>query len=331
VRWEGGIPPNPEFDRLIEIAAVAREWQPDLLLAVGGGSTLDGTKFIAAASQLEDPEAAWRIVTHREFPPKVIPIGAVMTLPATGSEWNAGFVTSRRSIGAKLPSGSPLTYPKFSLLDPTYTATLPVRQVRNGIFDAIAHCIDQYLTPTPLPLMDGYFLTTLRELVDIGPALVEPNPDIELRGRLIVAASFALNEVFSLGKETCWAIHMIGHQLTVKYGIDHGATLSIIAPPFLENQFEPRKAILARSAEAVFDVYDATPDEKGRAFIAKLREFIVRIGLPLKVSDWEGAKVAEGDVEEVTRLVITSMHGPFGWRRTITEDVVREVLTKVIL
>jgi alcohol dehydrogenase YqhD (iron-dependent ADH family) len=146
--------------------------------------------------------------------------------------------------------------------------------------------------------MDGYLLTTLRELV-------EPNPDIELRGRLIVAAAFALNEVFALGKETCWGIHIIGHQLTVKYEIDHGATLSIIAPPFLENQFEPRNTILARSAEAVFDVYDGTPDEKARTFIAKLREFIVRIGLALKVSDWEGAKV--------TRLVITSMHEPFGW------------------
>ena len=332
VRWEGGIPPNPEYNRLIEIAAVARAWKPDLLLAVGGGSILDGTKFISCAAVLPEGEDAWEtVIVKHSFTGTPLRLAAVMTLPATGSEWNNGFVVSRRSIKAKLAGAYPGTYPFFSLLDPKYTMTLPPRQLRNGVYDAITHCIDLFLTPQRVPMMDHFWMAVMKELVDIGPEVVKEGSSLELHERLIMAASFALNQIFCLGKEGCAGIHMIGHQLTSKYGIDHGATLAIVTGPFLETQFEARKPLLAETAEYVFGVREGTEDEKARAFIDRMNQFIETIGQPRKVSDWEGVKVEAGDVEEVTKMVMESVGGkPFGHHGCGTEEVCRKVLQQVI-
>ncbi|KAH0791822.1 alcohol dehydrogenase, iron-containing family protein [Histomonas meleagridis] len=331
VRWEGGIPANPEYDRLIEIVKVVKEFKPDLLLAVGGGSVLDGTKFIALASKLDDSQDPWQIVIGQLAPKEAYPLASVMTIPATGSEWNCAFVVSRRSIKAKKGNVSFLVYPKFSLLDPQYTMTLPQRQLRNGVFDAICHIIDQVMTPAENPLMDNFLLSVLKELVDIGPEVVKENSSIELHERLIVAASFALNLILTLGKETCWAIHKLGHQLTVEYGIDHGASLSIVTPNFLENQFEPRKKILAKAGAFVFGL-QGTEDERAHGFISELRKFIDKIGIAAKVTDWEGAQIKDGDLEKITKMVMESMgNKPFGFRGTIDENVVREVLKKCIV
>jgi alcohol dehydrogenase YqhD (iron-dependent ADH family) len=331
VTWEGGILANPEYERLIEIVAVVKAAKPDLLLAVGGGSVLDGTKFISVAAKLDDGVDAWdAIMIKHEFPATKVDVGSVLTLPATGSEWNFNFVVSRRAIKMKLGNGAPQTFPVFSLLDPNYTLTLPVRQIRNGIYDAITHCIDQYLTGQEVPIMDGYWITTVKELVDIGPEVIKPNSSLELHERLMVACSFALNFIFTLGKEGCWAIHGIGHLLTAKYDIDHGSTLSIVGPTLLETQFEARKHLLAKSAEGVFGIREGTVDEKARAFIQKLKEFIVAIGLPSKVSDWEGVAVQPGDVDEIVDLVWTSVgKKPFGWRGCITFDLLKEIVAKV--
>ena len=331
VRWEGGIPPNPEYDRLVEIVKAVKEFKPDLILAVGGGSVLDGTKFIALASTLEDNQDPWDILHCKVSPQKAYPVASVMTIPATGSEWNNGFVISRHSINAKNGFGSDLVYPKFSLLDPQYTMTLPPRQLRNGVYDAACHIIDQLITPAEVPMMDHFLMSVLKELVDIGPEVVKENSPIELHERLIVAASFALNEILVLGKETCWAIHMIGHQLTAEYGIDHGATLAIVTPHLLENQFEQRKAIMAKTGEFVFGC-KGTEEEKARGFIEEMRKFIKAIGQATKVSDWEGAKIKEGDLDKVTKMVMNSMGGkPFGFRGSIDEKATREILSHCIV
>ncbi|KAH0785261.1 alcohol dehydrogenase, iron-containing family protein [Histomonas meleagridis] len=331
VRWEGGIPPNPEYDRLIEIVKVVKEFKPDLLLAVGGGSVLDGTKFIALASKLADNEDPWEITTGKLTPPEAYPIASVMTIPATGSEWNCGFVVSRHSINAKNGRLVSLVYPKFSLLDPQYTMTLPPRQLRNGVYDAVCHIIDQLITPVENPLMDHFLMSVLKELVDIGPEVVKEGSSIELHERLIIAASFALNYVLVLGKETCWGIHMIGHQLTAEYGIDHGATLAIVTPFLLENQFEPRKTLLAKTGEFVFGC-TGTEEEKARGFIAEMRKFIKAIGQATKVSDWEGAKIKDGDLDKVTKMVMESMgNKPFGFRGSIDEKATREILSHCIV
>jgi alcohol dehydrogenase YqhD (iron-dependent ADH family) len=179
--------------------------------------------------------------------------------------------------------------------------------------------------------MDNFYRVVVKELVTIGPDVVKEGSSLELHERLIMAASFACNQLFALGGEGCWAIHMIGHQLTAKYGIDHGATLAIVSAPFLESQFEARKQNYARTAEFVFGVEKGTVEEKARAFIAELQKFILAIGQPLKVSDWAGAKIESGDVEELVKWVVAANHGkPVGWRQCATEAVIREVLTKVV-
>jgi alcohol dehydrogenase YqhD (iron-dependent ADH family) len=333
VRWEGGIEPNPEYDRLVEIAAVARAFHPDLLLAVGGGSVLDGTKFVALAAGLDAGRDPWAIVARHEFSGTALPVASVLTLPATGSEWNCAFVISRRSIGQKRGQLFPdCAFPRFSLIDPLYTMTLPVRQLRNGVYDAIMHCVDNYLTPVSVPLLEHCYMAVVKELVAIGPDVVKEGSSLELHERLIMAASFALNGLFQLGKPGCAGIHKIGHQLTAKYGIDHGATLAICTKGCLESQFEARKAWFAASAEFVFGVHEGTVEQKARAFIDRLQRFIVALGLPTKVSDWPGAVVAPGDVEELVQGILTTAGAPaVGFQGSYTEADIRRILTEVVV
>ena len=262
-----------------------------------------------------------------------VPFGSVLTLPATGSEWNNAFVVSRRSIGWKLGVGVFNSYPVFSLLDPRYTMTLPVRQIRNGIFDAFTHCVDCFLTPIETPLFDDFFIAVCRELVDIGVPLIQPNSSLELHGRLIIAASFACNKLFALAQEPCWGIHNIAHMLTAKYGIDHGVTLAMVMPHFYESQFEQRKIQYAKMAEKVFGICDGNVDEKAHAFIASIKKWIHDLGLQEKVSQWEGAKISPGDIDELTNNVIAqSGNGkPCGFRGCLTKDVIHKILEKVII
>ena len=209
-----------------------------------------------------------------------------MTLPATGSEWNCGFVISRASTKSKLSVDCTLCYPYFSLLDPRYTMTLPVRQLRNGVYDALIHCIDRYVTPQIVPMFDNFWMSVVKELIEIGPDVVKEGSSIELHERLIVAALFAINDIFSLEKENDRGIHIIGHMLTAKYGIDHAATLSIIVKPFLENQMHKKIYELARTAEFVYGKHDGTDEEKAQYFVDKFIQFTRDLGMPMKVSDW---------------------------------------------
>ena len=330
VRWEGGIPPNPEYKRCCEIIKVAREFKPDIVIAVGGGSVIDGTKFITTALTLPESEDPWDVMTKAKIGQPPCKIGVVLTLPATGSEWNCGFVMSRRETHEKLGMGNPFNFPLFSLIDPKYTMTLPVRQLRNGLFDAMCHCIDAVITPYPVPMKDDFVYSVMRELVDIGAPLLQPNSSLELHGRLIQAASFALNMILTLGMPQCWAIHQIGHMLTAQYGIDHGATLAIVAPVLLQKFIKEREFKLARAAERVFDVRTGTDAERAQAFITRLSEWIRTIGEPTKVSEWEGAKIEAGDVDKVTKMVMDSQHGNFGIDGCCTEPIVHEILQKVI-
>lgn len=332
-KWEGGIPANPEYDRLVEIVKVARQYKPDFLLAVGGGSIIDGTKFISMAINLPENTDLWTILTDKVCPEIYVPIGTVLTLPASGSEWNNSFVVSRRSIKGKIGIGNEKTYPVFSLLDPRYTMTLPVRQLRNGVYDSLTHCIDFYLSPESDMLTDYFMMTVFKELVTIGPDVIKPDSSIELHERLIRASSFALNQVLFLGRRPDISIHLIGHMLTALYGIDHGVTLAIVTIPFYENKviFESRIETLAKSADFVFDVHEGTVAEKAHAFVSKLRDFIQLIGMPSKVSEVEGVVINQGDVAKLTDMVMDSVNGNcFGVNGITTRAVVEEVFTKII-
>lgn len=336
VRWEGGILPNPEYDRLMEIVEVVREFQPDLILSVGGGSVLDGTKFIGMAAKQPKGTDCWESICVKfNALNESFPVGSVMTLPATGSEWNYSFVISRRSIGWKVGvSRYSSAYPIFSLLDPKYTMTLPVRQLRNGIFDAFCHCVDSFLTPYETPMFDNFWMSVCKELVDISLPLLQPNSSIDLHGRLIMAASFACNFIFGLGQPQCWAIHMIGHILTAQYGIDHGSSLAMVMPNFLETQFEARKVKYAKMAEFVFGVKSGSVEEKAHKLIENIRKWVKELGIPNKVSEWEGAKIQKGDIDVVTKKIFkqSALGGSsFGVDSCATEPIVREVLKKVII
>ncbi|OHT13044.1 alcohol dehydrogenase, iron-containing family protein [Tritrichomonas foetus] len=334
VRWEGGIPANPEYDRLIEIVASVKEFQPDLLLAIGGGSVIDGTKFISCAAKLDASADPWDVILiKKSFTGPTIPFGTVLTIPATGSEWNNGFVVSRRSMNWKSGCGFKQTYPVFSLLDPAYTMTLPVRQLRNGVFDAFCHCTDTVLTPQAPSMFDNFIFSVMKELVEIGPSVIKPDSSLELHERLIVAASFALNQIFSLGETGCYGVHKIGHMLTAKYGIDHGVTLAMVMPDLLKSQFEARKEKYAAAAEFVFNVRTGTVEEKAEALITNIEKFISDLEIPQKVGQWPGVKIGENDVEEVTKMVMqqSAIGGTFGYMGSFDEETTREILKKVIV
>lgn len=177
VKWEGGIPPNPEYDRLVEILQVIKEFKPDLLLAVGGGSVIDGTKFLANAAIVKEDVDLWDyLVVKKNLPGEPLPFGTVLTIPATGTEWNFFYSISRRSMNKKSSvTCHPSLHPIFSLLDPQYTMTLPVKQLQNGVFDAFTHCVDFVLAPIePNMLYDNFFFSIMKTLITIGPDVVKP-------------------------------------------------------------------------------------------------------------------------------------------------------------
>lgn len=330
-KWTGGIEPSPDYDTCMRIISEAREFKPDLLLAVGGGSVIDATKFISLAACLDPSIDPWNLLTKKVDPSKALRIGTVLTLPATGSEWDSGFAISRRRTYEKLALLTPLVFPSFSLLDAKYELTLPARQIRNGLYDAMTHCIDKFLTGQVMPMNDNFVMSVMRELVDISKNIFEQSPNLELYERLTVAASFALNGSLTLGKEICLAIHAIGNELTVEYGIDHGATLAMITTPFLRHFKKTRGYLMARCAERVFDVTEGSDEKKADAFIEKLEKWILELGHVMTVSEWTGKPVNPGDLEVLTKLVMGAFDGkPFGWHEEVTEEIVREVLSHAI-
>jgi alcohol dehydrogenase YqhD (iron-dependent ADH family) len=191
--------------------------------------------------------------------------------------------------------------------------------------------IDLSLTTQIRPMIDGFWMSVFKELVTIGPDVCVENPSYDLVARLAIAASFALNLIFGVGKEICGGIHAIGHQLTAEYGIDHGATLAICSVPFLTKMLEKRKTLLSAYGNFVWGI-EGTDDEKAQGFLTELRKFIQSIQQPLKVSDWKGAVIKENDVEKVTKMVLQSRGGKsFGINGDVTEEIVRSVLQEVII
>ncbi|MFP4540186.1 MAG: iron-containing alcohol dehydrogenase [Opitutales bacterium] len=274
-----GVEANPDYDTVMKAVEMGRAEEVDFILAVGGGSVLDGAKFIAAAIPFEgDP---WRILeTTGSVVERAVPLAAVLTLPATGSEMNGTSVISRRAIGEKLHFISPHVYPVFSILDPETTFSLPARQVANGITDAFVHIIEQYLTyPVHGAVQDQWSESLLRVLIEVGPQTLERPTDYDLRANLCWAATCALNGIIGVGVPQDWATHAIGHELTALYGIDHAQTLAIILPPLLEAQRGTKGAKLLQYAERVWGLTEGSDAERIDAAIAKTRAFFESLGI----------------------------------------------------
>lgn len=280
----GGIEPNPVYETLMKAVQMVRSERVGFLLAVGGGSVLDGTKFIAAAARFEGADP-WDLVCGKAATRTAMPLGSVLTLPATGSESNGYAVISRRSSQEKLAFGGEQTYPRFAILDPLTTLSLPIRQVRNGIVDAYAHVMEQYATyPVNAPLQDRQAESILLTLIEEGPRTLKEPGDYDTRANLVWCATQALNGVISVGVPQDWATHMIGHELTAFYGVDHAESLAIVMPSLLRHQQARKAAKLLQYARRVWGVTETDENAAIERGIARTVEFFESLGMPTKLS-----------------------------------------------
>jgi NADP-dependent alcohol dehydrogenase len=281
-----GIEPNPSYETLVKAIDLVKHESIDYLLAVGGGSVIDGTKFVAAGAKLDaDP---WTILEqHAKNVRAALPFGVVLTLPATGSEMNSGSVITKKATQEKFAFMSRLVFPQFAILDPTKTYTLPARQVGNGIVDAFIHIMEQYMTvPADAKVQDRFAEGLLQTLVEDGPrALAEPD-NYDVRANLMWTATLALNGLIGAGVPQDWATHMIGHELTALYGLDHAQTLAIVLPGMLRERREAKRAKLLQYAARVWGLVDGDEDARIEAAIVRTEEFFRSVGVPTRLSDY---------------------------------------------
>ena len=323
-----GIEPNPSFETAMKAVQLVREQGFDFLLAVGGGSVIDATKFIAAAVPFEGD--AWDILLKSGGNvTQALPLGVVLTLPATGSEMNNGAVITRREQGAKLPFRSRHVFPQFAILDPTKTYTLPARQLANGVVDAFVHTTEQYLTyPANALVQDRFAEGLLQTLIDIGPRLLSaPEPDYDDRASLTWAATLALNGLIGAGAPQDWATHMIGHELTATYHIDHARTLAIVLPSMLNERRAQKHAKLLQYGQRVWGIHTGSDEQRITAAIEATRDFFERMGLPTRLSAYD---LGSDAVDHVIKQL--EVHGmtQLGEHGDVTLDVSRRVLTAAL-
>lgn len=319
-----GIEPNPRYETAMKAVALIKSEKIDFLLAVGGGSVIDATKFIAAAA-LFDTGDPWEILSKRSPVKVALPFGAVLTLPATGSEMNSGSVIERDSTNEKLAFGSPLTFPKFSILLPDAAATLPTRQVANGVVDAFMHTMEQYLTfPTGAPLQDRFAESILQTLIEEGPKAYKNPADYDAMSNLMWSATMALNGLIGCGVPQDWAVHMMGHELTSQFGIDHARTLAIIAPSHYRYNFENKKIKLAQYGERVWGISNGTVDEKARKAIEATEEFFHSLGIDTKLSQYTADY--EGTAQKISKRFTERGWVSMGERKNLTPSIVEKIV-----
>lgn len=319
----GGIEPNPKYETLMQAVDIVRAENIDFLLAVGGGSVMDGTKFVALASKVDADHQ--NLLFHGFAPVPVTeatPLGCIATLPATGSEMNMGGVITYNE--QKYPFMSPLVFPKFSFLDPDLTLTLPKEQVANGVADAFVHVVEQYITyPVNAKVQDRIAEGILKTLIEDGPVTFNDNADIDARKNFIWSATNALNGAIGAGVPQDWATHMIGHELTAMYGIAHGRTLAIILPYLLRERSAQKHDKLVQFAERVWDIKDGTDAEKIALAIDKTEEFFNSLDIVTKLS-YYGIDEAGIDqvVDNMKKMGLTALSET----GDLTPDIVRKIL-----
>lgn len=320
----GGIEPNPEYETLMRCVTECKEKGIDFLLAVGGGSVIDGTKFIATAIKWAgDP---WEFIAEEKPVYKAVPLATVLTIPATGSEMNNGAVISRREYKEKLAFFNPACYPLFSILDPEAIYTLPKRQIANGIIDTYVHTVEQYLTFDNKALIQDYWAEgILKTLIEIAPKLMENQHDYDTCANFMYAATMGLNGFIAMGVAQDWATHMIGQELTALHGLDHGVTLAIIYPGVASVMREDKREKLLQYAEHVFNITDGTDDEKIDKAITATENFYRSLGVMTRLSDYN---IGEETITEIVRR-FTAYGTQLGERENITPAKVEEILHKV--
>lgn len=320
----GGIPANPEYAVLMEALKVIKDENITYLLAVGGGSVIDGTKFLSAAAVYEGDEP-WDIVKNKVRPEKAMPFGTVLTLPATGSEMNSGTVISRKETQEKLAFGGPALFPQFSILDPQVIRSIPQRQLANGITDAFTHVLEQYMTyPVGGLLQDRFAESILQTLIEVAPRVLKDPSDYEAAANFMWSCTMALNGLIQQGVPGDWAIHMMGHELTALYGIDHARTLAVIAPSHYKYNFEAKKEKLAQYAERVWKVTEGNTDDKAYAAIEKTEAFYKGLGIDTKLSDYTSDY--EGTAETIAQRFADRGWKGLGERQALTPEDAQKIV-----
>lgn len=329
-----GIEPNPSYDTLMQAQQIIKAERIDYLLAVGGGSVVDGAKFIAAAALYEgegegESEGAkdsdpWDILAKQQAVTKALSMGAILTLPATGSESNGNSVVTRD--GNKLAFNSPLVRPLFAVLDPSVTLSLSDRQISNGVIDAFIHTIEQYLTYSVNgKVQDRFSEGLLQTLIEEGPKALraETREDLEVRANIMWSATMALNGLIGAGVPQDWSTHMIGHELTGAFGIDHARTLSIVLPAVMKVQKEQKREKLLQYATRVWQITEGEDNARIDQAIELTEQFFTQMQVPTRLSD---VNLQRKDVDLVINRL--QQHGmtSLGEHNDITLEVSREVL-----
>lgn len=323
VSYFAGIEPNPSYETLCKAITQVKAEQRNFLLAVGGGSVIDGTKFVAAGALFEgDP---WQIMLAggRNIQ-QALPLASVLTLPATGSEMNRGGVITQKSTHSKLSFKNDLLYPTFSILDPTKTYSLPAKQVSNGVVDAFVHVMEQYLTyPVDAKVQDRFAEGLLLTLVEEGEKAVAQTDNYDCRANLMWTATLALNGLIGSGVPQDWSTHMLGHELTALYGLDHGQTLAVILPAMLEQMREAKHAKLLQYAQRIWGITQGSEAQRIDQAIAQTRAFFEKVGIKTYLKDY-------GLNEEIIPTVIAQLKAhnmlTLGEHGSVTPEVCAKVL-----
>jgi len=322
----GGIEPNPQFNTLMKAAEIVRREKIGFIIAVGGGSTIDGTKFIRLAASYKGNPAeilmkGYGGLTPDMFP-NIIPFGTVLTLAATGSEMNTGAVISHEH--AKFPVMYGANFPQFSVLDPTNTFSVPKNQTANGIVDAFIHTTEQYITyPVDARVQDRWAEGLLLSLIEIGETVVNEPENYAARANHMWAATMALNGIIAAGVPVDWATHMIGHELTARFGIDHGRTLAIVLPSLLNELRDQKHDKLVQYAERVWNITGGDEETKIDEAIAMTRAFFESLGVKTHLSDYG---VKKDEIDDIIKQLEAHHMVALSETGKVTPEVSRKIL-----
>ena len=317
-----GIEPNPSYETAMRAVAQIKEHNIDYLLAVGGGSVIDGTKFIAAAAKFDGEP--WDILAKAAEVTDALPIGVVLTLPATGSESNSYSVVSKLDSNDKLPFFSEKVQPKFAVLDAQVTKTLPERQLANGIVDAFVHVMEQYLTFNHgAKVQDRFAEGLLHTLIEEGPRVFAEPDNMDVRENLMWSATMALNGLIGAGVPQDWSTHMLGHEITALYGLDHAQTLAIVLPRMMHAMRQQKEAKLLQYAERIWGISEQDNNIAINLAIEKTVAFFHSVNMPTRFSDYQlGEEIVDAIVEQLERHGMVAL----GENQQVTLDISREVL-----
>lgn len=319
----GGIEPNPHYETCMKAVDLIKEKSIDYLLAIGGGSVIDATKFIASAACFENGDP-WQILERKGEIKKALPYGTVLTIAATGSEMNDGAVITKAATKDKLPFSSSLLYPKFSVLDPEITYSLPARQTGNGVVDAFVHVIEQYLTYSTedTTFQDNMWEGILRTLICEGPKAMKEPRNYDARANIMWAATWALNGWFAQGVDQDWATHLIGHELTALFGLDHGQTLAIVLPGVMRKLSEQKSVKIKRLGKEIFSIKEESSSELIDKTIQATEDFFELMGVKTHLSDYN---LGDEAIEKVGNR-LNERNWKLGECYNITGDVAKEIL-----